>query len=175
MELQNIKIIAHLKEYAEQTNFQISNDNRKTIILTGSYTESKDVLEDELHWRIWKNDEDFAGRYTFQSDMPHIVLFKEKKETLSGVEKKYTSGIVFKVNFIDTIKKITFSDGKIDVEVFEDSYYWQYDRNKKQVSRNNFDEYVESDNFIISKTSTQMDSQSPSHQGVIRTGFGLKY
>jgi hypothetical protein len=168
MKLQDIKTIADLKDYITQPGFQFSSSNRATLILTGNYSE--EVVEDELQWRIWKSGVSLQSRYPFQNGTPYIMLFKQKT-----LEKKYSSGIMFPVNFMRSIKNITFDNGKIEIEVFTDRFYWRFDRDKMKATKDEFEAYKASDNFIISNTSKQMDSQSPSHNGVIHTDLGLKF
>lgn len=159
MKVNDIIIIDDLIAYIKQPGFQFSTKQTTTKTLTLKFEAERSP--DDVRWNIWDTALEKTGRYPFINSVPKLMLYKKKELD----KQPYTAGIIFPINFDSVIKKITFDDFKktIEIEVFENSFYWRYDRNEGSAIKKIFRNYNESEHFIINTTSTQMDSQSPSH------------
>jgi hypothetical protein len=158
MKLNDIKTIEDLIKYIEPPGFQFSDKQTGTKKLTLKFEAER--LADDLRWNIWDTALEKTERYPFINDVPKLMLYKKK-----DLEKPYSAGIIFPINFDSVIKKITFNDTTkmIEIEVFENSFYWRYDRNEGNAIKKIFRNYDRDVDYIIRTNSIQMDSQSPSH------------
>jgi hypothetical protein len=158
MKVNDIKTIDDLIDFIKHSNFPFSNKQTATKKLTLKF--EADRLPDDVRWNIWDTALEKTERYPFINDVPKLMLYKKK-----DLEKPYTAGIIFPINFDSVIKKITFDDTAkmIEIEVFENSFYWRYDRNEGNAIKKIFRNYDRDVDYTIRTASIQMDSQSPSH------------
>jgi hypothetical protein len=158
MKLKDIKTIDDLRAYIKQPEFSSSSKQTNTIKLTLKFEAERE--NDDLRWNIWDTKLEKTNRYPFVNSVPKLMIFKQKT-----LDKPYTAGIIFPVNFESVIKNIKFNDESktIEIEVFENAFYWRYDRNEGNAVKRIFRNYNTDVNYIIGTGSTQMDSQSPSH------------
>jgi hypothetical protein len=159
MKLKDIKTIDDLRDYIKLPGFVFSNKQTQTIKIILKFEAER--LENDFRWNIWDTSLEKTGRYPFINSIPKLMIFKQK--TVDG--KPYTAGIIFPVNFDSVIKSIKFDDANktIEIEVFENAFYWRYDRNEGNAVKKIFRNYDTDVNYIIGTGATQMDSQSPSH------------
>ena len=168
MKLNEIKNIGDLKEFITYPPFTFSTKYAPTKILTGKMNE--DILNGELQWGIWDRSLEKTIRYPFVSGEPKIMLFK--KDSIDN--KEYAAEVIFPLDFKKVIKKIIFKDNNLmDIEVFENAYYWRYDIKNGKALKRIFRNYDTDVDFTIVRTSIQMDSQSPSHPKTGLTGSGI--
>ena len=163
--LRNIKNIGDLRTYIEDPKFQFSNKNTLTKTLTGIMNET--ILDNNSQWGIWDRSLEKTIRYPFVSAEPKIMLFK--KDSIDN--KEYAAEVIFPLDFKKVIKKITFKDNNLmDIQVFENAYYWRYDIKNGKALKRIFRNYDTDVDFTIVRTSIDRKSTrlNSSHRNTSR-------